>query len=173
MCSIICLQKKKKSCRDLVDDNNENCTSHKAFKDFFPQYSNIDEQRRKNQEQAVWIDFRVKWSWSQATGAVLFYDIAFFSVVNNIYVKFIPEQHQNIPLSVFSFLPQSLILLQDCTEKIPVFIVSFQFISLRFPLLSFSSHCHCSVLAAVPLPWRDHNNSPSLSEHITARGMLI
>ena len=28
-------------------------------------------------------------------------------------------------------------------------------------------------LAAVLLPWRDHNNGPSLSENITARGMLI
>lgn len=40
-------------------------------------------------------------------------------------------------------------------------------------LLPFSSRCHCCVLAAVPLPWRDHNNSPSLSEHIAAWGMHI
>lgn len=40
-------------------------------------------------------------------------------------------------------------------------------------LLPFAPHCHCSVLAAVPLPWRVHNNGPSLSEHIAARGMLI
>lgn len=75
------------------------------------------------------------------------------------------------------FSPQSFILLQNCTEPIPVFIFSSQFISLAVPPpSSFLSplHCHCSVLAAVPLPWRVQQQWPlSVRAHRCPRNAYL
>lgn len=122
--------------------------SHEVFcVRIFPQYSNIGEIESRQ------FLVRFKLSWSQTPGAVLLNGIAFYFVVKKkkSHFNFIPEYITDSCSQSF-FLPQSCILLQNCAELIPVFIFYFQFISLPFPLLPFSSHCHRSVLAAVPLP---------------------
>lgn len=74
----------------------------------------------------------------------------------------LPATHRWVQLSAI-FFPQSLILLQACPEPIPVFIISFQFISLPLYLLPFStplpafavfwlqSCCHEEITTMAPL----------------------
>lgn len=112
--------------------------------------------------QAVIIHFRFHQRCCQATGFVRAHCETLLSSI--------PAAPLWLPLSVI-FLPQSLILLQDfpSTHSSLHHLLFSLSHSRSTSLLPFFPHRHCSVLAAVPLPWSDHNNGPPLSENIPGK----